>query len=264
MATQPWAAGPREILEHGIGLLRKDSDKNRRLALLSVDNAVELTIKTYLGLPKRISGINVPRKEYAEFSESFPKLLDALELYASDKVPGLDLGEIEWFHRLRNQLYHQGNGLTVDRDKVEIYSELAKLLFEGLFGTKLTFDPEDQHQLLGEFLAAWVTFERMTAELSKANAAKLTTLGGRPRPPMLAMNEMLKVGIFEAADAKDIDELRRLRNEVVHGMVDYKQAVSRKSIQRLERITGKYQKLLNAMPTPATDAQPFAQAERQR
>ena len=74
MTTQPWAAGQREILEHGTGLLRKDSDKNRRLALLSVDNAVELTIKTYLGLPKRISGINVPRKEYAEFSESFPYL----------------------------------------------------------------------------------------------------------------------------------------------------------------------------------------------
>jgi len=254
MATQPWAAGPREILEHGIALLRKDSDKNRRLALLSVDNAVELTIKTYLGLPKRISGINVPRKDYAEFSESFPKLLDALEQYAPDKVSGIDLGEIEWFHRLRNQLYHQGNGLTVDRDKVEIYSELAKLLFEGLFEAQLAFDPEDQHQLLGEFLAAWVAFERMTADLSRANAGKLSTLGGRPRPPMMAMNEMLKVGVFDAADAKDVDELRRLRNEVVHGIVDYKQAVNRKVIQRLERITNKYQKILNAMPPPGADA----------
>jgi len=253
MATQPWAAGPKEILEHGISLLRKDSDKNRRLALLSVDNAVELTIKTYLGLPKRISGINVPRKEYAEFSESFPKLLDALEQYAASKVSGIDLGEIEWFHRLRNQLYHQGNGLTVDRDKVEIYSELAKLLFESLFEAQLAFAPEDQHQLLGEFLAAWVAFERMTAELSKANADKLTTLGGRTRPPMMAMNEMLRVGIFEPAEAKDIDELRRLRNEVVHGMVDYKAVVNRKVIERLERITAKYQRTLDAA-VPAADA----------
>jgi len=248
MATQPWAAGPREILEHGMALLRKDSDKNRRLALLSVDNAVELTIKTYLGLPKRISGISVPRKEYVEFSESFPKLLDALEQYAPDKVSGIDLGEIEWFHRLRNQLYHQGNGLTVDRDKVEIYSELAKLLFEGVFETQLAFDAEDQHQLLGEFLAAWVTFERMTAELSKANADKLSTLAGRTRPPLMAMNEMLRVGVFDPTDARDIEELRRLRNEVVHGVVDYKTAVNRKAIQRLERITTKYQKLLDAKP----------------
>lgn len=253
MATQPWAAGPKEILEHGISLLRKDSDKNRRLALLSVDNAVELTIKTYLGLPKRISGINVPRKEYAEFSESFPKLLDALEQYAGAKVAGLDLGEIEWFHRLRNQLYHQGNGLTVDRDKVEIYSELAKLLFKGLFETELAFAPEDQHQMLGEFLAAWVAFERLTADLSRRHAGKLSTLGGRSRPPLMDMSEMLRVGVFDATEAKEIDELRRLRNEVVHGIVDYKTVVSRKVIQRLERITQKYQKVINAAPPP-TDA----------
>lgn len=251
MATQPWAAGPKEILEHGISLLRKDSDKNRRLALLSVDNAVELTIKTYLGLPKRINGINVPRKEYAEFSESFPKLLDALEQYAAPKISGIELGEIEWFHRLRNQLYHQGNGLTVDRDKVEIYSEIAKLLFESLFKEQLFFAPEDQHQMLGEFLAAWVAFERMIAELSKLNPAKLTTFSGRTRPPLMAMGEMVRIGVFEPAEAKEIDELRKIRNEVVHGMVDYKTVVNRKVIQRLEKITEKYQHVLDASPPPA-------------
>jgi len=67
MSSLPWASGPKEILQHGLALLHKDSDANRRLALLSIDNAVELTIKTYLGLPKRISGIDIPRKEYAEF-----------------------------------------------------------------------------------------------------------------------------------------------------------------------------------------------------
>jgi len=250
MATQPWAAGPKEILEHGTSLLRKDSDKNRRLALLSVDNAVELTIKTYLGLPKRINGINVPRKEYAEFSESFPRLLDALEQYAATKISGIDLGEIEWFHRLRNQLYHQGNGLTVDRDKVEIYSELAKLLFENLFEAKLSFAPEDQHQLLGEFLASWVAFERLVADMSYLNASKLTTLGGRIRPPLMAINEMVRIGIFEPSEAKELNELRKIRNEVIHGIVDYKTVVNRKVIQRLEKITEKYRGVVDAETRP--------------
>jgi hypothetical protein len=49
----PWASGPGEILRHGLDLLRKDSDTNRRLAMIAIDNAVELMIKTYLGLPKR-------------------------------------------------------------------------------------------------------------------------------------------------------------------------------------------------------------------
>ena len=76
-------------------------------------------------------------------------------------------------------------------------------------------------------------------------------LGGRTRPPLMAMNEMLRVGVFDAADANEIDELRRLRNDVVHGMVDYKSAVNRKEINRLERITAKYQDVLDSTPPPA-------------
>ena len=76
----PWASGPGEILRHGLALLKKDSDiPTRRLAMISIDNAVELIIKTYLGLPSRITGLKIPRSEYQEFSENFPKLLDALE-----------------------------------------------------------------------------------------------------------------------------------------------------------------------------------------
>ena len=97
---QPWVTGPAEILEHGLSLLTEDSDKNRRLAMISIDNAVELAIKTYLGLPKRITGLKISHKEYSEISESFPLLLDALEKYCSKKLVGIDLGEIEWYHRI--------------------------------------------------------------------------------------------------------------------------------------------------------------------
>jgi hypothetical protein len=64
--NQPWASGPREILQHGLNLLQKDIDTNRRLAMLSIDNAVELMVKTYLGLPKRVIGLHITRPEYAE------------------------------------------------------------------------------------------------------------------------------------------------------------------------------------------------------
>jgi hypothetical protein len=113
----PWASGPGEILRHGLGLLKRDSDAHRRLAMISVDNAVELMIKTYLGLPKRITGLSISRRDFQEIAESFPALLDALEKHGGDKIVGIGLGEIEWYHRLRNQLYHQGNGLTVERGK---------------------------------------------------------------------------------------------------------------------------------------------------
>lgn len=69
----PWASGPGEILRHGLALLKKDSDSNRRLAMIAIDNAVELTIKTYLGLPKRVTGIGISRKDFQEISENFPR-----------------------------------------------------------------------------------------------------------------------------------------------------------------------------------------------
>ncbi len=84
----PWATGPGEILRHGLELLESDSDTNRRLAMISIDNAVELMIKTFLGLPKRVSGITISRKDYQDMAESFPRLLDGLEEHAPDKLDG--------------------------------------------------------------------------------------------------------------------------------------------------------------------------------
>jgi hypothetical protein len=240
MAGQPWVSGPREILQHGLSLLHEDTDQNRRLALLSIDNAVELTAKTFLGLPKRITGIHITRNEYAEISESFPKLLDALEIHAVDRLDGINIGEIEWFHRLRNQLYHQGNGLTVDRDKVEIYAELAKLLYKNLFGEALEVAPADEHKRLGAFLAAWVDFEREIAKLSRVHIDKLSTLRGDPRPPIMPVRELIQAGVFAAEDAAAIEKLRHLRNDVVHGMADYKTAITDKVIKQLRDITNKY------------------------
>ena len=240
MGSQPWISGPREILQHGLSLLHEDSDRNRRLALLSIDNAVELMIKTYLGLPKRITGIQISRKDFSEISESFPKMLDALEEYAGQYLNGIELGDIEWFHRLRNQLYHQGNGLTVARDQVEVYAELAKLLFKNLFGDDLPVAPEDEHRLLGQFLATWVDFEKLIASISEKNLDQMSTLQGRPRPPMMAIRELLRLNIFSEQDAAKIEELRRLRNEVVHGGVDFRSAISRQTVAELRGIVERY------------------------
>src|SRR5947209_1251175 len=165
MSASPWASGPGEILQHGLSLLQKDSDVNRRLAMISIDNAVELMVKTYLGLPKRVTGLQIGRDKFREISESFPKLLDALETHASDKLDGVDLGIIEWYHRLRNELYHQGNGLTVERDKVEVYAELAKLLFKNLFGFPLPVKENHAMEVLGAFMLAWSRIEKAAGEI---------------------------------------------------------------------------------------------------
>lgn len=225
----PWASGPAELLKNGLSLLRNDSDTNRRLAMISIDNSVELMIKTYLGLPNRITGLKITRKEYAEFSESFPLLLDALEKYASDKITGINLGEIEWYHRLRNELYHQGNGLTVEKDKVTVYAELSNLLFENLFGEKLIEAKEISTSLLGEFMNAWIRYEKIVKPFPPSNTK--STFRYINTPEILGRN-----GVFTSEHLERFSAIRKIRNEVVHGISNPDDVITENIIVELNNL----------------------------
>lgn len=225
----PWASGPGEILRHGLDLLKKDSDTNRRLAMIAIDNAVELMIKTYLGLPKRINGLTITRKEFQEVAESFPGLLDTLEKYASDKLDGVELGAIEWYHRLRNELYHQGNGLTVERNKVEIYAELANVLFRNLFGVELVEKRSAKWELVGEFMTAWVALERGLRDL----ASRHSLLGTTPSGTLNVMRFFQGTGIIEPHEINEINGLRQIRNEVAHGAGNWEAVLTPHVVERV-------------------------------
>ena len=241
MATQPpWASGSGEILKHGLELLKKDTDTNRRLAMISIDNAIELMMKTYLGLPQRVTGLKISRSEYQEFGESFPKLLDALEKYASEKLEGINLGEIEWYHRIRNELYHQGNGLTVERDKVEVYAELANILFANLFGFRLVEPKEDEVVILGEFMQAWVNFEKTLVEA----ASLLRTVDARGRPGFHILEFLAIEHLISKAELNEIAQIRQIRNQVVHGTLNYKDALKPEMTKRLVSITNELRRQL--------------------
>lgn len=247
MTTQPpWASGSAEILKHGLELLKKDTDSNRRLAMISIDNAVELMIKTYLGLPKRVTGLNISRSEYQEFAENFTKLLDALEKYANAKLDGVDLGEIEWFHRLRNQLYHQGNGLTVERDKVEVYAELSNVLFKNLFGFRLVEPESSDAALLGEFMQAWVNFEKLLADVASMPQFEDTRTSGRVVMSMRTIDMLQKEGYLSPVQLDEITKIRNIRNKIVHGAVNYKDVIEPETIKRLISITNELQKYMQA------------------
>jgi hypothetical protein len=209
--------GPGEILRHGLELLRKDTDRNRRLAMICIDNAVELMMKTFLGLPKRVSGLTITRREFEECAESFPRLLDAMEKFASDRLVGVDLGNIEWYHRLRNELYHQGNGLTVERAKVEVYASLAKILFRNIFAVEVPELPEaesDESRRLLQFLTTWNQLERtLAAKAATAAPPEITT---DPRP-LLWTQWLSKTGDLNTDEARRLEAFRKLRNHIVHG-----------------------------------------------
>jgi hypothetical protein len=231
-AHSPWASGPGEILRHGLDLLKRDTDTNRRLAMISIDNSVELMIKTFLGLPKRLNGLSISRKEFQEISESFPKLLDALEQHCQQKLDGIDLGTIEWYHRLRNELYHQGNGLTVERDKVVIYAELANLLFKNLFGSEIVHTIQGDTELLGEFMASWVAFEAALRRLVTRHKTSVDR-----DIYMTSTMKLLQSNIFSGVERREMDELRQIRNQVIHGQADFKTVITPDIVKRLQTLT---------------------------
>lgn len=209
----PWASGPGEILNHALKLLKdEDSDVNRRIAMIIIDNSVELMIKTFLNLPGRISGLAISRKKYSEISESFPKLLDALEEYASDKIKAINVGEIEWYHRLRNELYHQGNGLTVERQKVEMYGNIAKIIFKSLFGFDLYNEEKQEELSLERYLEIWGKFEYLIqSRKGRAETYSVSTIQ--------ILKELVEEGIIDKKDLEVINEYRNYRNRVVHGQM---------------------------------------------
>lgn len=236
MKNSPWANGPKEILKHGLDLLSKDSDSNRRLAIILIDNSVELMIKTYLGLPQRLSGLKISRQKFADFSESFPRLLDALENYAPKKIIGIDLGEIEWYHRLRNQLYHQGNGLTVEKGNVEVYAELAKLLFKNLFDQELVLNSTKSNELVGEFLANWVNIEKGLYDLSQTHSL----LGTKRQTALDAIRFLAGAGLIEEEEIEELNKLRAIRNSVVHGVDNFGDLLTDKLMERVKYYSNRF------------------------
>lgn len=216
MPTKPWIEGPLELLKHGLEHLQLGSDFDARIAMISIDNSVELMIKTYLGLPSRVTGITeLSRRRYEEISQSFSSLLDGFEKFAPDKVVGIELGDIEWFHRLRNQLYHEGNGITVERGKVEGYVEIAKILFSNLFAVAVEDLIEERpHSLVGEFFSNWASLEQELIRLKDKHAI------GRPdrfEPPTMLVRQLERAGIVPVSFIQQFNLVRQFRNELAHG-----------------------------------------------
>lgn len=235
---KPWITGPRELLIHGLEHLEIGTDFDNRIAMISIDNSVELMIKTYLGLPKRISKIEgITRKKFSEITSGFPSLLDGIEEFASDKLTGIELGDIEWFHRVRNQLYHDGNGITVEKQKVETYAEIAKILFENLFEIEIEIKDEEFHKsLVGEFINKWAQLERKLLSISEADED-----GVRRRSPMMYYRELHSKGQIGEINFRKFDEARMFRNNLVHGM----SVPEKKELKRFLNVIDELIELLN-------------------
>jgi hypothetical protein len=175
-------------------------------------NEGTLTADTWLAACLRVTGLQISRAEYAEANESFPRLLDMLEKYSAERLEGIDLGEIDWYHRLRNELYHQGNGLTVEREKVVVYAGLAQVLFQRLFGFAIQVEEPVGSGLVGNFITTWSNLYQILENIARDHHPNENFRGTRT-----VMDVLRQDGLLDGTRAKEIQTLRMLRNEIVHG-----------------------------------------------
>lgn len=68
----PWATGPFEIILHAEMHYRDGADLDRRIAVVGYDNAIELTIHTYLNLhPIQRQNRTYPKADVEKWLDNF-------------------------------------------------------------------------------------------------------------------------------------------------------------------------------------------------
>lgn len=218
LVKQTWASGPLELLAHARSHLDYASPFDRRIAYVSIDNAVELTLRTYLSLPRRFFRPHDPPVAIDENAD-FKDLLQAVFNHARAKLVGVKRAELSKFHELRNVIYHRSVGSDVDPRFLMSYGEAANGLLEALFGVRL----QDDSEALAAFRQE--LFNALEVEWRAAQRAKHS---GRITTRMEKLKEEGRV-FGRRSKAISPDELalaRRLNTELHWGSVTIAGAIN--------------------------------------
>lgn len=136
--TKPWQITPTELLKQAINLLRYDTEVTRQMAFLLIDVGVETIFKTFLLLSDSITGVNVEYGERAAATKkTFHDLKDMIKKAAKDRITGIDLEKVKYYHDIRNKLYHQGDGIIPTAENTEDYMNISTELLYRLLSVDL-------------------------------------------------------------------------------------------------------------------------------
>lgn len=135
---KPWAVRPFELIHHAEIHYRKNSDYDRRLALISFDNSIEVSITTYLSLnPIQRSNRQYSKEDVKKWLDNFHTKLDFFvsEIQSRGLPQHKEKADIVWYHDQRNEHYHGvGSGVPEKRTLDEI-RQVALWIFAVLFET---------------------------------------------------------------------------------------------------------------------------------
>lgn len=132
----PWANGPFELLVHAEGHLINGDDFDRRIALISFDNAIEVAITTYLTLnPIQRGNRSYHKTDVEKWLNNYHSKLDFLESeLATRKLSwNVEKSHIIWCHDHRNEQYHGGQKGTPEKHVLLLICDAALWVFSVLY-----------------------------------------------------------------------------------------------------------------------------------
>ena len=132
-----------------------------------------------------------------------------MDRHASNRIADITLDEIEAYHRIRNQLYHSGDAITVEVARIQAYLQIAETLFQSFFGEPPAIELLGIVKTkTGEFLSLW-------NELQAKIRAKLPTL-----EPATLVEYWSRENLATIAPSLSprYDTLSKFRNSLVYGL----------------------------------------------
>jgi len=128
----------KEIVEQVcVSLVLKEGklDSSNRLALIILDNAVEVALKSYASYHSLLKDSKVTSQE------AFSSILGIIK--DQNKIVNSEEKDIQKYHKIRNELYQGANLATVKDSVIDEYIVLAKILLARLYdfrGSKLEWE----------------------------------------------------------------------------------------------------------------------------
>lgn len=209
------ASGAIELIRYADSHIQLATAYDRRIAFIGIDNSVEVMIRTFLSLPSSKSGIRILRKDIEAAENSLLDLVALLWQRTVNLLTGIEEGDIEHYHRLRNGLYRNGIGLSVDQQHLFAYRQIAVLLLKNLFEVEM------------EEPRAGLTLERLVVlwyHIQEALKWQLKNAGIDPMRSYLSQAGTF-AGVLRADDISHLTQLRVIRNAQVQSSRFYSDEV---------------------------------------
>lgn len=209
LAAKPWARKAFELLFHAESHFRGGTDYDKRLALISFDNSIEVSISIYLALnPIQRGNREYKKDDVRTWLHNYHSKLD----FFSEEVGRRGLPEhrgkaqIVWLHEQRNELYHGSTGGVPEIQTLEDIRGTAFWIFSVLF------DIVDVESQISSALEATETSESVIpGDYAKP---ELDELAAAPLDPKKANALAIAslIGKWDESNPADMEIIRRLAN----------------------------------------------------